>query len=333
MTMCGPFTIEGFGSYVPKRVLTNADLETMVETSDEWITTRTGIKERRIAAVGEASSDMALAATREALAKACRSASDLTHVYFATFTPDAFCPNAACVLEDKLGLKGLACVDLNAACSGFLYGLEAAMGAVALRPEAVVLVTASDVVTSRTNWADRSTCVLFGDGAGAAILSGREPEPGQAVVEDIVLKSDGSVWPVLTAKSAGSAFPLKLGDVVGEDFFIQMNGPEVYKNAVRAMGSVCEEILKKNNMSVGDVDLFIPHQANLRIMEAVGKRLHIAPEKTVVTVDRYGNTSASSIVIALADARSKGRIRPGTRVLFTVFGAGFTWGAALIKFV
>jgi len=330
--MHGRFTIEGFGRYVPEQRLANADLEAMVDTSDEWITTRTGIKERRIAAEGEASSDMALKASREALTDASRNAHDLTHIYFATFTPDTFCPPAACILESKLKLKGLACADLNAACSGFLYALEAAMGAVALRPSATVLVVASDVTTSRTNWADRSTCVLFGDGAGAAILSNREPKPGQAVIEDILLKSDGRVWPVLTVKGGGSAFPMKLGDVTGEDFFIIMNGQEVYKNAVRAMGSVCEEILKKNGLSMADVDLFIPHQANLRIMEAVSKRLRVAPEKTMVTVDRYGNTSASSVIIALADARAQGRVKPGARVLLTVFGGGFTWGAALVKF-
>jgi len=330
--MHGYFTLEGFGRYVPERILTNAQLEAMVDTSDEWITTRTGIKERRIAAEGEAVSDMALKASLQALAGASREARDLTHIYFATFTPDAVCPPAACVLEDKLGLKGLACMDINAACSGFLYALDAARGAVAVRPGAAVLVTASEVTTSRTNWADRATCVLFGDGAGAAVLSGREPKPGQAAIEDVILKSDGAVWPLLTVKAGGSASPLKLGDTVGNDFFIYMNGPEVYKNAVRAMGSVCEEILEKNNLSMADVDLFIPHQANLRIMEAVAKRLRVGPEKVMVTVDRYGNTSASAVAIALAEAVAEGRIKPGHRMLLTVFGGGFTWGAVLLKF-
>ncbi len=331
--MHGRFTIEGFGRHVPERVLTNAELETMVDTSDDWITTRTGIKERHIAAPGEASSDLALKAAQEALADAGRSAEELTNIYYATFTPDTICPPASSILQEKLGIRGRSAVDMGAACTGFLYALEAGMGALALRPGSVALVTASEITTSRTNWADRATCVLFGDGAGAVILSDREPKPGQAVIEDIVLHSDGSVWPLLTVKGGGSAFPLKLGDMVSENFFIEMNGPEVYKNAVRSMGSVCEQITEKNGLSMDDIDLFIPHQANLRIIEAVGKRLKVFGDRVMVTVDRYGNTSAASVAIALADARNEGRIRPGSRVLLTAFGGGFTWGAALLKFV
>jgi 3-oxoacyl-[acyl-carrier-protein] synthase-3 len=331
--MQGRFTIEGFGRHVPERVLTNADLEIMVDTTDEWIVTRTGIKERHIAAPGETSSDLAVQAAGRALAAAGREARELSHIFFATFTPDAICPPVSCVLQEKLGLKGLACLDLGAACSGFLYGIDAGMGALALRPGSTVLVTASEITTSRTNWADRATCVLFGDGAGAVILSDREAKPGQAAIEDILLRSDGSLWPLLTVKGGGSGWPVKLGDVVREDFFIEMNGPEVYKNAVRSMGSVCEEIMEKNGLSGDDIDLFIPHQANLRIIEAVGKRLKFFGDRVMVTVDRYGNTSAASVAIALADAVAEGRIKPGARVLLATFGGGFTWGAALLKFV
>ncbi len=330
--MHGRFTLEGFGHHVPDRVLTNAELETMVETSDDWITTRTGIKERRIVAPGETSSDLALNACRAALASAGRTAEDLSAIYYATFTADAVCPPASCILQEKLGIKGRPCVDLNAACSGFLYALDAARGHVCLHPGSAVLVTASEITTSRTNWEDRATCVLFGDGAGAVVLSDKEPGPGQAVLEDIILHSDGSLWPLLTVKGGGSGAPLKLGQAVREDFFIEMNGPEVYKNAVRAMGHVSEEIMARNGLSMDDVDLFIPHQANLRIIEAVGKRLGLTGDRVMVTVDRYGNTSAASVGIALADAIAEGRIKPGSRVLMTTFGGGFTWGACLLKF-
>ncbi len=331
--MHGRFTIEGFGRHVPDRVLTNAELETMVDTNDEWITSRTGIKERHIAAPGQTSSDLALQASLNALADAGRDAKDLSHIYFATFTPDYICPPASCVLEDKLGLHSLSCMDVGAACSGFLYALEAGMGALALRPDSTVLVTASEVTTSRTNWTDRATCVLFGDGAGAVILSTREPKPGQAVVQDILLGSDGKLGSLLTVKGGGSGRPYKLGEVVEGDFFIEMIGPEIYKNAVRAMCTVCEEILAKNGLTREDIDLFIPHQANLRIMDAVAKRLGFQEDKIMVTVDRYGNTAASTAPIALADAKAEGRIKPGSLVLLTTFGGGFTWGATLLKFV
>ncbi|GFK95618.1 3-oxoacyl-[acyl-carrier-protein] synthase 3 [Fundidesulfovibrio magnetotacticus] len=326
------FTLEGFGRYVPQRVLTNADLESIVETSDDWITTRTGIKERRIVAPGEACTDLAAHAARAALDNAGRAAGELSHIYVATFTPDTVCPPAACTLQDKLGLKNLACMDIAAACSGFLFALDTAMGAVARKPDSVVLVCASEVVTSRTNWADRATCVLFGDGAGAVVLSNREPKPGQASVRDIIIQSDGALGPLLTVKGGGSAHPYKLGQTVDADHFIEMIGPEIYKNAVRNMTQVCEDILARNALTMNDVDLFIPHQANLRIMEGVAKRLRCPEAKVMITVDRYGNTAAASAPIALADALAEGRVGPGSRVLMTTFGGGFTWAAALLEF-
>ncbi|WP_243438509.1 beta-ketoacyl-ACP synthase III [Fundidesulfovibrio soli] len=331
--MHGRFTIEGFGRHVPERVLTNADLESIVETSDDWITTRTGIKTRHIAAPGEAASDLAVKACNTALADAGRPVEDVSQIFFASFTPDSICPPAACILEHKLGISGRPASDVSAACSGFLFALDHAMGTLARKPDATVLVTASEVTSSRTNWADRATCVLFGDGAGAVVLSTREPKPGQAAIRDVILHSDGSMWPLLTVKGGGSGWPLKLGDTVKEDFFIEMNGPEVYKNAVRSMGQVCEEIVEKNGLSMDDIDLFIPHQANLRIIEAVGKRLKVFGDRVMVTVDRYGNTSAASVAIALADAKTEGRIKPGAKVLLTTFGGGFTFGAALLEFV
>ena len=319
----------GLGFFVPDKVLTNDDLEKLVDTSDEWITTRTGIKKRHIVD-GEACSDLALVATRNALRDASLTPRDLTHIIIATFTPDTYIPSAACVLQKKLGIKDIPCCDVDAACTGFIYALDLARGLCALYPEANVLVVASEVVTSRVNFNDRSTCVLFGDGAGAAILS--NSAANGAVVEDILLKADGSLGELLSVKGGGSAYPLRFGQQADEDFFVQMQGRPVFKHAVRFMTNIAREILEKNNLSVEDVDLLIPHQANNRIIEAVAKKLGISPEKVFVNVQDYGNTSAASVPIALAEAREKGRISPGDRVLLVAYGGGFTWGAALLRF-
>jgi len=323
--------IRGLGYYVPERILTNADLERMVDTSDEWITTRTGIKERHIAAPGEATSDLALHAATAALADAGMEADALTHILLYTLTPDYYCPPAACLLEEKLGIRGKFAQDVNAACSGFLYGLETARAIVALHPEAKVLLCAAEVLTSRTNWADRATCVLFGDGAGAMVITG-EPGPDQAHIVDARIHSDGSLGHLLTVKGGGSAAPLKLGDTVDETFFVQMAGQEVFKNAVRSMVGVCEEVLEASGVTTADIDLLVPHQANLRIIDAVAKKLSIPEGQCVITIDRYGNSSASSVGIALAEAKSTGRILPGAKVLLVAFGGGFTWGASLLQF-
>lgn len=330
--MHGRFTIEGFGRHVPERVLTNADLESMVETSDDWITTRTGIKTRHIAAPGEAASDLAAKACQNALADAGRPVEDVSQIFFATFTPDSICPPAACILEHKLGISGRPASDVSAACSGFLFALDHALGTLARKPDATVLVTASEVTSSRTNWEDRGTCVLFGDGAGAVVLSTREPKPGQAVIRDVILHSDGSMWPLLTVKGGGSGWPLKLGETVKEDFFIEMNGPEVYKNAVRSMGQVCEEIVEKNGLKMDDIDLFIPHQANLRIIEATAKRLDMSMDQVIVTVDKHGNTSSGSVPLALDTAIRSGRVERGQLLLLEAFGGGFTWGSVLLRY-
>jgi len=323
--------IRGLGYYVPERILTNADLERMVETSDEWITTRTGIKERRIAAPGEATSDLALHASRAALADAGMDADELTHILICTLTPDFYCPPAACLVEEKLGVRGKFAQDINAACSGFVYGLETARAMVALHPEAKVLLCAAEVLSSRTNWADRRTCVLFGDGAGAAVLTG-EPGPQSAEIIDARLYSDGSLGHLLTVKGGGSAAPMRLGDTVDENFFVQMAGQEVFKNAVRNMVAVCEEVLAASGVTTDDIDLLIPHQANLRIIDAVTKKLSIPEARCMITIDRYGNSSASSVGIALAEAKATGRVKPGAKVLLVVFGGGFTWGASLLQF-
>ncbi|WP_428565852.1 MAG: beta-ketoacyl-ACP synthase III [Solidesulfovibrio sp. DCME] len=324
--------IRGIGYYAPEKVLTNADLEKIVETSDEWITSRTGIKERHIAAPGETVSDMTAQAARAALADAGLPAEAITHILLYTVTPDYFTPSASCLLEEKLGIRGRVVQDVNAACSGYLYGLEMARAILALHPEAVVLMAAAEVLTSRTNWADRRTCVLFGDAAAAAVVTSQAPPVSQARVMDVRLSSDGSLGHLLTIKGGGSGQPYKLGDVVGEEFFLAMNGPEVFKHAVRNMAGVCEEILSANGLSKDDIALFIPHQANWRIMEAVAKKLSLSTEKVMSTVARFGNTSASTVGVALVEARSAGRIPAGSTVLLAAFGGGFTWGSALLQF-
>jgi 3-oxoacyl-[acyl-carrier-protein] synthase-3 len=318
--------------YVPERILSNEDLIKLVDTTDEWIMTRTGIRQRRIAAPGEATSDIALKASLKALAEAKMAPEELTHVIVGTITPDYYCPGAACLLSNKLGLKGRMSMDVNAACSGFLYALQTARGFVALDPKAKVLVAPTDVLTSRTNWSDRSTCVLFGDGGGAVVVTAADGNNPVATVEDIILGSDGSMAELLSIKGGGSGRPMVLGEATQEDFFIQMNGREVYKFAVRAMASVSRELLEKHGLTMDDIDIFIPHQANLRIIEAVGKKLGASSEKVFVNVDRYGNTSAASLVLALSEAWDLNFIKPGQRVLLTTFGAGFTWGAALMQF-
>ena len=324
--------LRGLGFYAPERILTNTDLERMVETSDEWITSRTGIKERHIAAPGETTSDLAAQAARAALADAGLDADELTHILLYTVTPDYYTPSAACLMEEKLGIRGKVVQDVNAACSGYIYGMEMARAILCLHPEAKVLLAAAEVLTSRTNWADRTTCVLFGDAAAAAVITAEPPRPGSGRIVDVLLSSDGSLGHLLTIKGGGSGHPYKLGDTVDEDFFLYMNGREVFKHAVRNMTVVCEDIVAKNGLSFDDIDLFIPHQANLRIMEAVAKKLSLPEEKVVVTIDRYGNTSASTVGIALAELKAQGRLLPGCTVLFGVFGGGFTWGSALVQF-
>ena len=313
------------------RSLTNADLERMVETSDQWIVERTGIRERHIAAPGQATSDLACEAARKALASAGVTAADITHIVVATLTPDGYCPSAAARLQHLLGCREIMAMDVNAACSGFLYGLQTARALATLQPGATVLLVAAEVLSSRTNWTDRTTCVLFGDGAGAVVLSS-DPAARGAVVEDVDLHCDGQFWDLLTVRGGGSGAPYALGEAIGENFFIQMAGRETFKQATRAMEAVSRDMLAKHGLAVADVDVFISHQANLRIISYVGKKLGFSEEQVYVNVDRYGNTSAASMGIALAEARERGVIKDGHRVMLTVFGGGLTWGTALLRF-
>lgn len=324
--------IRGLGHCAPDSVITNADLERMVETNDEWIVSRTGIRERRVALNGETCVDLCFSAAKAALEKAGMQAEELTHIIVATFTPDAFIPSSACTLSHRLGISGRMAMDVSAACSGFLYALETARGILALHPEAKVLVAACDIVSSRVDYTDRGTCILFGDGAGAVVLSSGTPGASDAQVLDVLVSSDGAMGDLLTVKGGGSGTPYKLGDAIRRDFFVEMNGREVYKHAVRSMSSVCGEILEKHGYTKDDVDVFIPHQANLRIVEAVGKRLDIPESKVFTNLQKYGNTSAASVPLALSEAVAAGVVKPGHLVLLGTFGGGFTWGSSLLRF-
>nr|WP_321255226.1 beta-ketoacyl-ACP synthase III [uncultured Pseudodesulfovibrio sp.] len=325
------FILRGFGSYAPERVLTNADLEKIVDTTDEWITTRTGIKERHIAAEGETTSSMAFESSKKALADAGIDPAELTHIICGTFTPDSMIPSAACRLQEKLGIKGQMCVDVQAACSGFLYALQSARGYLCLEPESKVLVVSSETLSRRMNWEDRATCVLFGDASGAAVLTGGEIADGPRVL-DIMLGADGALGDLLTVNGGGSAYSYALGDTVGPEYFVEFQGREVFKHAVRNMTSISEAILKRNGFEKSDVDVLITHQANMRIIDAVGRRFNIPEERVFVNIEKYGNTSAASVPVALDEAVKTEFIKKGDLVLTPTFGGGFTWGAALIQF-
>ncbi|WP_456325047.1 beta-ketoacyl-ACP synthase III [Desulfonauticus submarinus] len=321
--------ILGIGHFVPNKILTNKDLEKIVDTSDEWITTRTGIKQRHLVEK-ETCSDLAFKASLNALKDANLTPEDLTHILIATFTPDAYVPNASTVLQAKLGLKNIPCFDVNAACTGFLYALELARGICAIHEKAKVLVVASEILSSRMNLQDRTTCVLFGDAAGAIIVS--RASSSNIKIKDVRLKADGTLGNLLTVIGGGSMHPPQLGKIIDEKYFVQMKGREVFKHAVRSMASICEEILENNNLSSKDINLFIPHQANIRIIEALAKKLDLSLDKVYINVQNYGNTSAASIPLALSEAYEKNKIRKGDKVLLVAFGGGFTWGASILEF-
>ncbi|MDD2630728.1 MAG: ketoacyl-ACP synthase III [Limnochordia bacterium] len=320
--------ILGTGRFVPERVLTNEDLEKMVDTSDEWITTRTGIKERRIAEPEQASSDLAILAARAALKDANIRADQLDLVIVATVTPDHAFPSTASILQNKLGATKAAAYDLAAGCSGFVYGLTAAATMIEARAMNHVLVVGVETLSKIVDWTDRSTCVLFGDGAGAAVLG---PVPEGYGILSSVLGSDGSGAELLVLEAGGSRNPASLETVQGKRHTISMHGNEVFKFAVRIMDEASLNVLKKAGLSSEDIDLFIPHQANIRIIDAAARRLQLPEDRVFVNVDAYGNTSAASIAIALDEARKKGRIQSGDFVLLVGFGAGLTWGAAIVR--
>jgi len=331
--------MSGFGYAVPLKTLSNADFAAASGLTDEWIVSRTGISCRHILDKGETGTDMALAATRGALENAGRTAEEITHIVYATCTPDACCPSAACTLAEKLHIKGRMAVDINAACAGFLNGMEIADALVARTPSACVLLVAAESLSHRCNHADPGTAVLFGDGAGAVLITGAQtpsptvrPDALHGAITDLLLGSDGGKGELLLISGGFSASPYALGDVVGPDYFIRMNGGLVFKHAVRTMTACCQALLERNGMTPEDIDCFVPHQANLRIIEAVGERLGFGVDKVFLNVQKYGNTSAASIPLALGEAVQQGRIRKGMRVLVTSFGGGLTWGSGLITF-
>ncbi|HEU4448748.1 MAG TPA: beta-ketoacyl-ACP synthase III [Gaiellaceae bacterium] len=315
--------ITGLGSYAPERVLTNGDLESMVDTTDEWITTRTGIKERRIAAPEQAASDLALPAARQALGEAGVTAEELDLVVVATATPDMLFPATAALLADELGASRAAAYDLLAGCTGFVYALAQAYGALATGLSHRALVVGTETLSKITNWHDRGTCILFGDGAGAAVL--------QPVARDGIsgfeLGADGSGGLDLCIPAGGSRRPVTAEALAEEAQYIRMNGAEVFRFATRIMVTSAEELLAACGATVADVDLYVPHQANKRIIDHAVKHLGLDTDKVVLNIDRYGNTSSASIPIGLAEAQAAGRLRPGTRVLMSAVGAGLTWGS------
>jgi 3-oxoacyl-[acyl-carrier-protein] synthase-3 len=321
-------SISGVGSYVPARILTNADLEKMVDTSDEWITTRTGIKERRVAARNEYTSDMAVKAAQRAMKMAGVTAEQIDLIAVATITPDMPFPSTACLVQQKLGARRAAAFDLEAACSGFIYGLEIGQQFIMSRTYDTVLVIGAEKLSSIVNWQDRNTCVLFGDGAGAAVLQNRPHAHGLLTA---VMGADGGKANLLFMPGGGSRSPASAETVAGKLHYLQMEGRETFKNAVQAMCTAAQEALRRCELDISKIKCVIPHQANRRIIDAVGQRLGATPEQLFVNVNRYGNTSAASVAIALDEAVASGKVQRGDLILLVVFGAGLTWGAAVIE--
>jgi 3-oxoacyl-[acyl-carrier-protein] synthase-3 len=321
--------IRGTGSYLPERILTNADLEKMVDTTDEWIVARSGIRERRMADPAHATSDLATLAARNALEMAGVNAEDLDLIIVATLSPDHFFPSTAALVQRNLGAARAAAFDIEAACTGFIYGLAIGDAFIGNGTYNKVLVIGAEVLTRFIDWEDRSTCVLFGDGAGAAVL---EPgNDGQRGIISTHLHSDGRLAELLYAPAGVSRIPVTHEVIDKKLNTVKMQGNDVFKVAVKKLTEVVEEVLEENGLSEEDIDFLVPHQANLRIIQATAKRLKLPMEKVVVTVDRHGNTSAASVPLALDEAARAGRIKSGDRVLLEAFGGGLTWGAALVR--
>ncbi len=320
--------IIGTGSYVPEKVLTNSDLEKILDTSDEWIVTRTGIRERHVAADGEATSDLATKAAKQALDMAGLTADDIDLIVVGTISGDYPWPATACLVQHKLGTRGQAAFDVSAACSGFLYALANAVSQIESGQIRRALVIGAEILTRLVDWEDRNTCVLFGDGAGAVILEGQQGTRG---ILSTHLHADGSYWELLHQPGFGSVHPPSAEGIAARLPFLKMQGNEVFKIAVRSLHEVAVEALEANGCSAEDVDLFIPHQANQRILDATAKRLGLRDDQVFVNVERFGNTSGASIPIALDEANRTGRLKAGDLVLLDAFGGGLTWASALLR--
>lgn len=321
-------SIVGTGSYTPEKVLTNADLTAMVDTSDEWITTRTGIKERRIAAKDEQTSDMASKAALKALEQGKVKPEEVDLILVATATPDMLFPATACFVQKKIGAKNAACLDISAACAGFLFGIEIAQQFITSHTHNTVLVIGAEKLSSITNWNDRNTCVLFGDGAGAAVLQHRGSAHG---VISTHIGSDGNFTDILFMPGGGSRCPITKENAHLNLATIHMTGKEVYKQAVISMLNASKIALEQAGLTTDDIACVIPHQANLRIIEAIADRLKIPLDRFYVNLDKYGNTSAAAVAMALDEANRSGRIQRGDYVLMVVFGGGLTWASTVIE--
>ena len=321
--------ISALGTYVPPRVLTNADLEKIVETSDEWILQRTGIRERHIVDKGVATSDLGAAAAKKALAALRMDPSEIEAIVVGTVTPDMLFPSTACLIQHKLGAKGAWGFDLSAACSAFVYALQTGSQFIATGAHKKVLVVGSDVMSSIIDYTDRATCILFGDGAGAVVL---EPATSDSEgIIDFIHEVDGSGGCSLYMPGGGSLNPSTHETVDQKMHFVHQDGQAVFKYAVRKMAELCEKLLERNGFKGKDIDVFVPHQANLRIINATGERLGLHPDATIINIDRYGNTTAATIPLAMQTAIDQGKLNKGSLVLLASVGAGFTSGATLLR--
>ncbi len=320
--------ISGCGFYVPEKILTNFDLEKLVDTLDEWITTRTGIKERHIAADNEVTSDLALKASIKAIKNAGLEKNDIDYVLVATVTGDYIFPATANVLTYKLGLKNIPSLDISAACSGFVYGIELAKIMIQSGLYNNILLVGAEIFSRKTNWKDKNTCVLFGDGAGAVIISKSEDD---SKILSTFNSSDGSKANLLLIEAGGSFKKFSNETLNDDSIYIKMNGKEVFKDAIILMYEALEISLKRANIKLSDIDYLIFHQANKRIINAIAEKYNIPDEKIIINLDKYGNTSAATIPIALAEAVEQGKIKKGDLIAISAMGAGFTWGSAVIR--
>lgn len=322
--------VRGCGSYAPEKILTNEDISKIVDTSDEWIVTRTGIRERRISADNQSTSDLAVEAVKRALAMANMEATQMDFLIVATLTPDMLFPSTACIVQQKLGMRPVPAFDVDAACSGFVYALDVARALLKANPHyRRGVVVGAEKLSTIIDWDDRSTCVLFGDGAGAVVLE-RKEEPGHGIL-GVLCGADGRSAPLIHMPGGGSDRPATAESVQNRLHFLRMNGREVFKLAVRAMTRSAEEILQLCNLQLGDIEWVIPHQANQRIIESVAQYLKLPMDRFANNVHAYGNTSAASVPLALDEAVRDGRIKAGDHVLMIAFGAGLTWGATIIE--
>lgn len=322
------FGILGLGTYVPEKIMTNFDLEKIVDTSDAWIQKMTGIKERRIAAENEATSDLAYNAAVKALESSNTKAEELDLIVVATMTPDYFTPSVSAILQKRLGAHHAAAFDLGAACSGFVYGLEAGGNFIATGMYKKVLVIGAEVFSRILDWEDRNTCVLFGDGAAAAVLG--EVEEGHGIIGSH-LGADGDLDDVLVIPAGGSRAPATHETVDNRSHYLKMKGPEVFKFAVKAMPGAVEKVLSNTGIGIEELDLIVPHQANMRIISSAAKKLGFPTEKFVINLDKYGNTSAASVGLALGEAVEKGMVKKGDNIALVGFGAGLTYASCVMK--